>query len=264
MPKPVFILSPGAWHTAEVYVKVIPYLEDNGHKTVTHEWPSVIQAPVGSFDADIESIREAVIKEADAGNDIVVVSHSWSGSPVNSAVADLSKAERAKEGKSGGVVKIAFLCAFLVPAGVSLLAAMGNDPTKVPIWNRQVCISLESNSLVYADRSLKGDLVYPNDGAHHFYLDLPEEDQRHWVSKLRAHSWATKAEPSRGAAYMTIPSYYLICEDDNAIPLVAQEAMTQAAKDAGADITIERMKSSHSPFLSHPKETAEFLMRAAS
>lgn len=112
--------------------------------------------------------------------------------------------------------------------------------------------------------AFQGELVYPNRPAHYFYLDLPEEEQKYWVSKLRPHSKATKFQPSRGAAYMSIPSWYLICEDDNAIPSFAQEAMVKSAKDAGADVTVERMKSSHSPFLSHPEETADFLIRAAS
>jgi hypothetical protein len=143
MSKPVFILTPGAWHPSEIFEKVIPHLEANGHKTVRHDWPSITQAPVKSFDEDIQSIREAVIKEAEAGHDVIVVAHSWSGSPVNSSVANLSKAERAKEGKEGGVVMLVFLCAFIVPGGVSLLDAMGGDETKVAAWNIQVRSTLQ-------------------------------------------------------------------------------------------------------------------------
>lgn len=139
MSKPVFILCPGAWHPAEVYNKLTPHLEAQGYKTVLHDWPSIQQAPVQSFDEDIASIRATVLKQADAGNDVVVVAHSWSGSPVNSAVADLSKTERTKQGKPGGVVKLVFLCAFVVPKGVSLLDALGGDETKVAMWNIQVC-----------------------------------------------------------------------------------------------------------------------------
>lgn len=47
------------------------------------------------------------------------------------------------------------------------------------------------------------------------------------------------------------------------MPVVAQEAMVKAAKDAGAEFTTERLDCGHSPFLVKPRETAEFLMRAA-
>lgn len=118
---------------------MIPHLETKGYRTVLHDWPSIQQAPVQSFDEDIQSIRATILNEADAGNDVVVVAHSWSGSPVNSAIADLSKAERAKQGKLGGVIKLVFLCAFVVPEGVSLLDTLGGDETKVAMWNVQVC-----------------------------------------------------------------------------------------------------------------------------
>lgn len=146
MSRPVFTLCPGAWHPAEVYNKLIPHLEAQGYKTVLHDWPSIQQAPVQSFDEDIASIRATILKQVDAGDDVVVVAHSWSGSPVNSAVTDLSKTERTKQGKPGGVVKLVFLCAFVVPTGVSLLDALGGDETKVAMWNIQVCSPLPSSA----------------------------------------------------------------------------------------------------------------------
>ncbi|KAH0024829.1 alpha/beta-hydrolase, partial [Aureobasidium melanogenum] len=246
MTKPVFILSPGAWHTSEVYNKLIPHLEAKGHRTVLHDWPSITQAPVTSFDKDIQAIRTTVLREADADNDVVIVAHSWSASPVNSSVADLSKAERAKQGKPGGVVKLVFLCAFVVPEGTSVLGALGGDYSKIPLWNVQ------------------GDVVHANDPVHHFFQGLPAEEQQQLASNLKPHSLATNRDPSRGAAYMTIPSVYLICEDDAAIPVFAQEDMVKHAQEAGAPLTSERLKSAHSPFLTHPEETAEFCIRAIS
>jgi pimeloyl-ACP methyl ester carboxylesterase len=63
---------------------------------------------------------------------------------------------------------------------------------------------------------------------------------------------------------MTIPSVYLICEDDIAMPVCVQENMVRQAQDAGAPMTSERIRCGHSPFLSHPEETANFMMKAAS
>jgi hypothetical protein len=45
----------------------------------------------------------------------------------------------------------------------------------------------------------------------------------------------------------------VVCEQDNAIPAFAQEAM---AARAG---TVHRLDSGHSPFLSRPDEIAELL-----
>lgn len=139
MTKPVFILTQGAWHVSDVWQKLTPVLEAKGHKVRTLEWPSVIQEPaVKSYDEDIATIRKVVEEEVDAGNDVVVVGHSWSAQPINSGVAEFSKTERAKQGKRGGITKLAFLCAFVVPEGTALIDALGGEPDKVGIWDIQV------------------------------------------------------------------------------------------------------------------------------
>jgi len=57
--------------------------------------PSVGRDPlVQSLDDDIVAVREAVLKEFEVGKDIMVVSHSWSGLPVSSALVGMGKKER--------------------------------------------------------------------------------------------------------------------------------------------------------------------------
>ncbi|KAF2092829.1 alpha/beta-hydrolase [Rhizodiscina lignyota] len=242
--KPVFILTPGAWHTIEIYDRVVPLLEKRGYTAVPIDLPSMVQKPpVKSFDEDIQTIRDAVTKEADAGNDVVTVAHSWSGAPVNSALDALSKEERAKEGKKGGVVHMSFLCAFVVPPGVSVFDVVGQ---KVPdLWNVQ------------------GDLVYANGAVEAFYNDLSEEDQKHAVAQLVPHSRFTKYDKTRGMACKDIPSSYLLCELDQAIPIFAQEAMVKGAHDMGSNMRTERIKCGHSPFYNMPEAVTDFLIRAA-
>lgn len=81
--------------------------------------------PVATFDEDIAVVRNAVLKELDAGHDVVVNAHSWGAVPTNSALDGLSKLEREKEGKSNSVVKLTFVAAFVLPAGVTLEEACG-------------------------------------------------------------------------------------------------------------------------------------------
>jgi pimeloyl-ACP methyl ester carboxylesterase len=60
-------------------------------------------------------------------------------------------------------------------------------------------------------------------------------------------------------AFFKIPTAYLICSEDKALPPVYQEAMVKYAKPD----MVERIKSGHSPFISQPNVVADFLMRAA-
>merc|ERR1712194_525698 len=96
-----------------------------------------------------------------------------------------------------------------------------------------------------------------------FYNDLPVEEQKKWFSKLQTHAFATKKAKTTTASWREIPTSYLICEDDLAIPAFAQEAMSNGVKEMGGEIEVERIKASHSPFLSQPDVVVEWLRRAA-
>lgn len=96
-----------------------------------------------------------------------------------------------------------------------------------------------------------------------FYHDLPPSVAESWASKLLRHSYATKFVGAKSAAWRTIPSTYLICDDDRAIPNFVQEAMVKACQDSGAPMVTERIFTGHSPFLVKPDEAAAFVRRAA-
>lgn len=134
---PLFLFTPGAWHKGLTFCKVINKFVTVGYEVEVLSFPSNgSNPPPMSLDEDIAVVRGAVIDISDAGKDIVIVSHSWSALPVSSALDGLSKEERKKEGKPGGVVKLIFLAAFVIPAGISLFDAMGG--VAPPIWDIQV------------------------------------------------------------------------------------------------------------------------------
>ncbi len=80
---------------------------------------------VKSLDADIAAVREVVLEEIDAGNDVMVNAHSWGGLPACSALDGLSKAERELSGKQGAVTKLSFVSSFVLPEGWSVADALG-------------------------------------------------------------------------------------------------------------------------------------------
>jgi hypothetical protein len=123
---PTIVFVPGACHTPEFFGPVISILEPLGYKCVTVSMPAVGKTkPVDSLDEDIAAIRTVVLKELDAGLDVIMNVHSWGGIPTNSALDGLSKAEREKDGKTGAVVKMTFVASFVLPENTSLLDAIG-------------------------------------------------------------------------------------------------------------------------------------------
>lgn len=93
-----------------------------------------------------------------------------------------------------------------------------------------------------------------------FYNDLPEEKANEWTSKLQYHATGAFFTPQAYSAFKFIPSTYVICELDKAIPAALQEMM---ATQPGADMVIEKLNAGHSPFLSMPEETSDIIRKAA-
>jgi surfactin synthase thioesterase subunit len=132
MSKPSLIFLPGAWHSPEVFDTLISKLSAHGYTFKALPLQAVIQNPaVKDLQPDINALRSAVLKEADAGNDVMVIGHSWGSIIVCGGLEGLSKEGRMKQGMEGGVVKLAFLTGFVPPENVSLIQAFGGSP---PEW----------------------------------------------------------------------------------------------------------------------------------
>ncbi|KAF2688409.1 alpha/beta-hydrolase [Lentithecium fluviatile CBS 122367] len=247
MSKPHLVLIPGAWHTPTSFSLIVPQLKSHGYTIHTCQLPSVDPSPTDpptDLSKDVAAVRALVTQAIGAGNDVVVAPHSWAGIVNGSALTGLGKREREMRGEKGGVVRCAYLCAFMAPEGVSLLDALGGV---IPEW-------------WYVDGI--HSITRPS-AANVFYNDLSQEQQQEWYAKTKHHTFATKQAKATAASWKEIPTSYLLCEDDLAIPAFAQEAMTGMVRDMGGEIEVERIKSGHSPFLSRPGEVVGWLRRVA-
>src|SRR5206468_1772175 len=63
-----------------------------------------------------------------------------------------------------------------------------------------------------------------------FYGDVDAATATAAAERLGHQSLTALGQPLTKAAWHTVPSTYVICEQDQAIPAVAQEAMAQRAK----------------------------------
>ena len=89
-----------------------------------------------------------------------------------------------------------------------------------------------------------------------FYNTCTKEVAESAASQLRTQSLEAFNQAITETAWREIDSTYIICERDNAIPVFAQEAMSQRCSRT------LRMDTDHSPFLSAPKELAEMIKRS--
>ncbi|KAK1534782.1 uncharacterized protein CCOS01_03534 [Colletotrichum costaricense] len=241
--KPTFIFVPGAWHCATKFEPVTSKLEALGYPTKSVQLPCYgAEPPLSDFQPDVAAIRQEIEKSVDAGEDVVLFMHSYGGIVGCEACRGLGKAARGKEGKTGGVVRLVFCAAFMVPEGVSLFDMLQGNPLP---W------------FIVSDDKAKVDPARPEEI---FYNDMDEAAIKEAIAGLKHHSYQTFYSKLTYPAYKDIPVTYIKCELDNAIPHQGQQQMIDTA---GVDVTVETMQASHSPFLSKPDEVIAACRRSA-
>lgn len=110
------LLVPGAWITPAAYDPFLQALKGAGYDARCAAYPSLDPEEPSKHDcqSDSEAIAATlrpIIEEE--GKDVVLFLHSYAGMPGAAAAVGLSRSQRAQEGKSGGVVGLIFIGAFI-------------------------------------------------------------------------------------------------------------------------------------------------------
>jgi pimeloyl-ACP methyl ester carboxylesterase len=215
------LLVHGAWHGAWCWQDVKEKLIRNGLAVETVDLPSANSQggqPAGLHD-DARVVRSAL--DSIEGN-VIAVAHSYGGLPLS-------------EGAAGApnVAHLIYLAAFQLDIGESLWSSIGGQPTS---WLQ-----------------IRDDATMPTDAREIFFGDVDEDVADAATAKLSPQSLSSFQEVQTAAAWISTPSTYIICENDNAIPAPAQEAMSARAGQA------VRLASSHSAFLSRPDDVAKII-----
>lgn len=133
MSKPTLVLVHGSWHSPLHYDGLIKDLETHGYKVVPVSLPSTQSPglPPASLTDDTSAVRIAVLSGLDAGNNVVVIAHSYGGTPANNALKGLEVNSRKADSASTAVTAIASLCAIPTPAGSTFRDNLGGQPAPI-------------------------------------------------------------------------------------------------------------------------------------
>lgn len=145
--KPTVVIVPGAWQLGNAYVPFVDLLKQTGFDAQYVAMPSTggTQLPLTGLPGDILAVRAVVQELVDAGKEVVLLTHSAGGVSGSGAVKGLDVKTRKETGLSGGVIRIIYMAAFVVPKGSSLLVMLGGKPT--PWMVKQVSSFLFSPAL---------------------------------------------------------------------------------------------------------------------
>ena len=223
--KPTIVLVHGAFADGSSWAKVIPLLESNGYTVIA------VQNPLTSLTEDVATTKRVI--EAQKGP-TVVVGHSYGGAVITAAAAG-----------NANVKALVYVAAF-APDTDEVLAAPGAKFAPPALSSALVP---DSAGFLYVDRTKFHDVVCK---------DVPLAEARIAAATQKPVSGSVFTASVPGGAWKTIPSWYIVASDDQAIN---PELERFYAKRIGATTT--EIKSSHVPFLSHPKQVANVIEAAA-
>jgi pimeloyl-ACP methyl ester carboxylesterase len=214
------VLVHGAWHGSWCWEPLRKELDALGRTSHVVDLPSVT-GPAYGLEADAKVIREKVDS---IDGPVLLVGHSYGGIPTSQAAVGATN-----------VVRLAYLAAFQIEAGESLISAVGAelpaDLESIPVQDNQI------------------DTLYS---------DVAPEPARDAMARLRPQSAQSWRDKQIGAAWRDIPSTFVLCELDKSLDPGLQETMSRHADE------VRKLPSGHSPMVSMPAELAALLDELAS
>ena len=211
------VLVHGAWHGAWCWDGVVAALERDGISAVA------VDLPLAGLDDDVAAARRAI--EA-AGEGVVVVGHSYGGEVITRAAAGMP------------VKRLVFLAAFMLDNDDDQGAVMSDYGSTLP------------SALQFSEISLTVDPERVHDL---FYGDSDAATSAALAEKLRPMPLVGFSPPTAEPAWKSVPSTYVVCTNDGALPPEAQRWMAERAE------AVVEWPTDHSPFVTRPDAVAELV-----
>lgn len=140
--KPTIVIVPGAWQRVAAFGPFADRLRHAGYPVECVAVPSTGDTgppPLAGLPEDVAAVRAALRPLVeDEGRDVVVLAHSAGGVSGSAAVRGLDAATRRAAGLPGGVARVVYMAAFMIPRGKSIMGMLGGQP--LPWMIVQVCM----------------------------------------------------------------------------------------------------------------------------
>jgi pimeloyl-ACP methyl ester carboxylesterase len=218
------LLVHGAWLDGSSWVKLLPDLKANGYPIIA------VQLPLTSLREDVATVRRAMVRES---GPLLLVGHDYGGSVITAA------------GNAGQVKGLVFIAAFAPDASESAASLLTLVP-KAPLAGE-----MRSDSDGYITLTAKG--IHED-----FAQDLTATEKRALVATQAPTSINALSGAIADCAWRSIPSWYLVAENDRTIPPQLQFMM--AAKVHAQTVSAP---TSHVAMLSRPDVVAAIVGDAA-
>ncbi|KKB61015.1 alpha/beta hydrolase [Robbsia andropogonis] len=217
------VLVHGAFVDGSSWSRVIALLQQRGYRV------TAVQNPLSSLAADVSATRKVIERQP---HKVLLVGHSWGGAVISEA------------GNDPHVKGLVYLSALAPDSGESVAQLLKR--LQAPMEG----LAPDSHGLIWLDDSRSFGQVMAN--------DLTTEEVAHLTAVQQPIAAAAFGERIGHAAWHDKPAWYLVTEDDHALPTAVQRALASAM---GAQV--RSIRSSHLSLLSHPEFVADLIETAA-
>ena len=217
------VLVHGACADGSSWSKVIPILQNAGHKVIA------VQLPLHSLADDVATVKRAIDL---IGGPVVLVGHSYGGFVITNAAYN-----------NPNVKGLVYIAAHAPNEGQSL----GNffDVKKFP----KDLLIIDSGGFAYINPAMFTEAIAQ---------DVNSTEAETMAVVQKPFSTSILAEKSGPPAWKQLPTWYQISENDHSIP---PDIERMFAKQMNA--TTISLPSSHASLVSHPDEIANLILDAA-
>ena len=219
------VLVHGAWADGSSWSAVIEQLQAEGRKVTAPQFP------LTSLADDVARLRQVLTLQ---DGPTVVVGHSYGGQIMTALGTD-----------APNVVGLVYIAAFGLDEGESLGASLAQGPVTPALAHRFV----DERGFVWLSE---------DDFVNHFAADLDPVKARVLYAVQQPLAAAAFDELMGVPAWKSLPSWYMVAGDDQALPPDAERLF---ATRMGA--TVVEVPSSHLAMVSHPGDVAKLTAAAA-
>lgn len=223
--KPNVVLVHGAWADGSCWSAVIEGLQAKGYNVTAPQFPE------SSLADDVARLRQVLNRQ---DGPTVVVGHSYGGQIMTSLSTD-----------APNVVGLVYIAAFGLDEGETIGGLLAEGPP--------------TPALAHLDIDEQGFAWIPEDDfVTHFAADIAPVKAKVLFAVQQALSASTLGDVMGVPAWKTLPSWYMVAANDQAIPPDAERLF---AKRMGA--TTVEVPSGHVAMVSHPADVIKLTETAA-
>jgi pimeloyl-ACP methyl ester carboxylesterase len=223
--KPNIVLVHGAWAEGSCWSDVIERLQPEGHRVTAPQFP------MGALADDVARLRQVLNRQ---DGPTVVAGHSYGGQIMTALGTD-----------APNVVGLVYIAAFALDQGESIGAGLAEGPPTPAIAN----LDIDEHGYAW---------LTEEDFVGHFAADVDPIKARVMHAVQQPLAVSALEEKMGTPAWKSVPSWYLVAKNDEAIPPDAERQFAARMKATTVEIP-----SSHVAMVSWPDDVTELIESAA-